>query len=319
MSNRIYRDFDIFSRALIGSRDVDPTYIFIKNLLREKNEIKPEWFAFCYVAFYSLETAYKMCEHMPTPKHWDSKLFEYLRKGNGSNSNLTRFGHERRGTARNVNEQIKMFDYISEFVECIDTRKNPIRLVEGKTYFQDNNSFKQAVQNIPQHSVWAAFKLAEIFEKSLGYNQFAIPDLGLDGRDPNSTDGPVGGLRTLFGTEEQYDKSYFKIWNEFGFKLADAWKADIGEVETCFCKWYKFKSGKYYINHDIDELIELKHTLGKELFEQCVIDFDQNIFLNKKGVEKDKKSLYKDTGVIYNSHYHSKIPKCDVVEIMLSL
>lgn len=318
MSNRIYKDFNIFSRALVGSKDVDPTYFVIKRIIEAK-QYQPEWFAFCYTAFYSLETAIKMCDKMPTAAHWDENMFEYLRKGNGDKSELTKFGHERRGTARNVNEQIKMFNEIVNFVANVDSRKNPTKILEGKTYYHSQQFFREGIQKLPQHSVWASFKLAEIFEKALGYSQFTIPDLGLDGRDPNSTDGPVGGLRLLFGTEEVYDSSFFTIWNSFGRKLSEAWNVDIGEIETACCKWYKFHSGKYYIGHDIDEFQDLREVLTPTEYRHCVKDFDPAVFSKTGGVNKVLKSAYKDTSVIHNSYYATKVKDADVVEIMLSL
>ena len=42
--------FEVFSRALIASKDCDPTYPVINNIIKTK-QYHPEWFAFCYVAF----------------------------------------------------------------------------------------------------------------------------------------------------------------------------------------------------------------------------------------------------------------------------
>lgn len=312
ISQKLYRDFDIFSRALVGSRDVDPIYPVITSIIR-KYKFEPEWFAFVYVAFYNLETAYKICRWMPTRADWNEGLFLELRK------KYDKFGHERRGTARNPQNQIRMFQDIIAFLQVLDKRKNPLKNKDGMSYFDTNERFQVAVRNLNQHSVWASFKLAEIFEKSLGYEQFKIKDLGIRGKDPNSTDGTIAGLRLLFRLSNDYkiqDSEWYDIWDEFGVKLAAAYGFDIGEIETCFCKFNKLVQGNYYVGHDIEELFELKETLGKRDFEDVVeSQFEYPIV----ELRKELKGLYKRTGFIKNMNWGHKFNKVNVGEIILSL
>jgi hypothetical protein len=268
------------------------------------------------VAFYSLETAVKMCDIMPNPSKWDEDLFRQLRQS----KTLSKFGHERRGTARNIEQQVKMFDQIAEFIPLIQ-KQNKLYSPKQGVYFHNNTHFKSTIQKLPQHSVWASFKLAEIFEKSLGYNQFTIHDLGLEGRDPNSSDGPIGGLRVLFGQNIQYDKDWFDIWNRFGSLLAQEWGVDMGEVETCFCKFYKLHSGKYYVGHDINEFYELKHVLSEDEYKDCV-DFDSELLKqteNYKGVNKDLKQKFRDQRMLVNKHFADKLQQIDIEDIILQL
>lgn len=304
---KIHKDFELFSRALIASEDVDPVYEIIPHLI-ENGSFDKQWFIFCYVAFYSLESAMVMCDTMRTRGHWNPEKFRELRL-----STLKKFGHERRGTARNIDVQIGMFNEIVKFIDLFVT----------EALSKDSLHFRKRIEELPNHGGWAAFKIAEIYEKSLGKAQLIIPDLGLEGRDANSTDGPVSGLRWLFGREFTYDKDIYPIWNKFGSDLADAWGVDIGKVETCLCKFHKFKTGKYYIGHDISEFYELHEILGSYEYTELMRGlFDDDLFTKDGkmiGVQKKLKNRYLETGEIINSRFAEFIPKIDVTEIILNL
>jgi len=316
MSDKIYRDFDLYSRALMGSQDVDPTYPVIKSIV-EKEGFDPYWFAFVYVGFYSLETAIKMCREIPTHEHWHKnvKLFAERRR----DKVWSKFGHERRGTARNIDTQINNFKAVAVFLESINDE------MEFKTapkvwqdWHKDQASFRTALQTLPFHGGWASFKIAEIFEKSFGVEQFTIPDLGVVGRDPNSNDGPVGGLRWLYGREHTFDDKWYSVWDDLGSKLARAWRVDIGRVETCLCKFHKLVSGKYYIGHDIHEFHELEPVLGRKTYRSIMEEhFDPEIWQDFHGVQKQFKSVYASKGDLLFSNFADKYPEADVLQIIL--
>lgn len=297
------KDFDIFSRALIASKDVDPTYPAVKKII-ELEGFEPEWFIFTYVSFYNLESAIKMCRVFPEIKDYNSRMFFDLR-----NTKCNKFGHERRGTQRTYETMNDFFTYLVAVLG--DARfKN---FVSGST----NLEFRGFIERLPNHGSWAAFKIAELFEKSLDYNNLHIQDLGLSGRDPNSNDGPIGGLRWLYSRDFVYDNNWFTTWNDFGSKLAKYWSVDIGEVETCLCKFHKQVSGKYYIGHDVVELCELKQTLGDVKYKAVMNLFDDELWQGKHGVEKHLKPIYKNTGKILNSHYSERFEECDIAKIIL--
>jgi len=308
-----YKDFDLFTRALVNSRDVDPTYPVLNSIIKHF-DFEPEWFAFVYVGFYSIETAIKMCKIMPTKDDWKPVVFKQKR----NDGLLTKFGHERRGTARNIDVQIKMFDEIVDFIKGI----NMIQMgVVGDPPDLDNNEeFRAAIATLPQHSTWACFKLAEVFEKALGYKHFQIKDLGIEGKDPNSSDGTVAGLRLLTGGKDlNFDKSWYSIWNKFGVELAKAYKYDVGEVETSFCKFNKMTEGKYYVGHDIDEFYELEHILGGDYDKIMSKHFDVQLWNHGKGLQKELKNKYSTEGYIYNCHFALTTKSVDVREVLLSI
>lgn len=311
MTDRILKDFDVYSRALMSSKDVDPTYLIIPEIVN-KFKFEPLWFTFVYVAFYNLETAIKMCRIMPNAMSFRPLEFERLRK----EGILYKFGHERRGTQRQVHRQIDMFNEIKYFI-C---KKKEF---QSKGVFDDNITFKNFIASyISNHGSWATFKIAEILEKSFPeeYASLEVPDLGLDGRDPNSNDGPVGGLRWLFGRDLKYGKDFFEVWNFFGKTLAEEYKVNIGLIETCLCKFHKLVSGKYYIGHDIVEFHELEEVLGSNDYHEIMSKhFDEKFWLGKTSVEKSKKVLYNKNGIILSKGYSERMKSVDIKQIIMEL
>lgn len=306
----IYRDFEVFSRALIVSKDVDPVYPMIKDIVKEY-KFEPEWFAFVYVMFYSLESATKVCQKMSNRNAWDSRWFEANRK----NGYISKFGHERRGQIRNVDVQVQVLSEIREFVSIIEQHHDGVL---ESPILDSNKDFREAIEGISHHGSWASFKLAEIFEKSLGYEQFKIQDLGIDGRDPNSNDGPVSGLRWLYGRDNKYDTSIFPVWNRFGANLAKAWGVDIGEIETCLCKWHKIMTGKYFIGHDIQEFVELEEVMGTNTYYELMKkNFDVRFWVDVKELQKSKKKVYQETDDILYSSFAKSLPQIDVYKILM--
>lgn len=303
-TKQFYEDFDIFSRALIASKDVDPTYPFINRLIFEYS-FDPEWFAIAYVNFYSLASAIIFCNEFPSRDDFNKQKFIQMR----NDKVISHMGVERRGTQRNLENQVIMFE------------KSIIALKKRKFDFSNQTAFrKSTMQNLHLYGVWASFKLSEVFEKSLNYGDLRIQDLGIQGKDPNSNDGPIGGLRWLFGRKDHYDNSHIALWDKLGIKLRDAWKVDLGEVETCLCKWHKICSGNYYIGHDIDEFWELRFVMTEEVFFNCMSIFDSSFLTPRHGVDKNKKKLFLQHGLLFNRHFESvNKNKADVIQIIMDL
>jgi hypothetical protein len=312
MSRNIYRDFDIFARALVKSNDVDPVYPVVRGILKAYPKYQPEWFIFVYVAFYNLETAIQFCDLWPTALSFQEpqahREFMEMRLA----GKLKKFGHERRGSCRNPKNQLELFDAATCFTEdCI----------KGRGLKQaDNLTFRQVLMEHPWHGYWSSYKIAELFEKSLGWDNLKINDLGIDGRDPNSNDGPIGGLRWLFDRESQYNSLWYKIWNRFGKRLSKEYGWGIGETETCLCKFHKLMTGKYYVGHDVDEFYDLRHVLSPENYRNILGNnftgfWEEGI----KGVKKHQKSHYQKTGEILNSHYGDSVSPVDVEKLILEL
>ena len=311
---KVHTDFELYSRALIESKDVDPTYPVVGTII-DLYGFEPEWFVFVYVSYYNLGSAIQFCEKHPT----SDKMRSWVKVPSMLESfqQIRNFGHERRGNSRipeNMYKGLKAFT--DELLPLIEEWKSE---VPWNNTLDSQPIFRQAIQSLPNHGGWASFKIAELFEKSLGYESLAVPDLGLDGRDPNSYDGPVGGLRWLFGRDNEYDKDWFPIWNKFGERLAEGWGVEMGKVETCLCKWHKVANGKYFIGHDIQEFIDLKPVVGKKYYKQIMSHFDERLWKNVEHLEKHLKSTYMKTGELAYSEFAQNLPKIDVLDVILDL
>ena len=300
-----HKDFEVYSRALIESEDVDPVYPFLRNYFKQykiENAGQKMWFLFCYVSFYSLHSAHHMIKEFPYPWDFDVKEFVKMRQS----KKIAKFGIERRGSLRNPLNQV------DQLLAAADIIKNQ------KFDYSSNQGFRKHIATLPFQGEWSSFKLAELTEKVVGVENLTPADLGIDGKDPNSNDGAVGGLRWLFGREFEYEEGTKKIWNDFGSRLAKNWGVDVGKVETCFCKWHKMFTGKYYIGHDIHELADMREVMGEESYAEVMTQsFDPEIWENIDGILKKNKLAYKMTGKIINQNFARKLPKIDVSEIMI--
>lgn len=313
-----YEAFDKFSRALVMSKDVDPIYPFIGKGLFQidkfyKEIVDPVWFTFIYVLFYNLETAILFCNRYPTSKHFNESSFRKLR-----DTTFNHFGIERRGKQRQVDTLVKSIKEV--IIPMCDQSEERYLPPISKL---DNQQLRLLIAGKYNHGVWSAFKIAEVLEKAFGYNNLKIKDLGLEGRDPNSNDGPVAGLRNLFGEDRKWNQYDFDGWNRFGLELAKAYKFDIGEIETCLCKWHKIRNGKYYIGHDIDELYSLKKVIDKnqleEMFEAAGFP-SQKITLCKSdkinGIVKSKKVFFKEQEEFHFMLLGNKVHPIDLETIV---
>lgn len=312
MKRDIYKDFDIFARALVSSNDHDPVYPVVRGILSEFPHYQPEWFVFVYVAFYNLETAIQFCNIWPTSISFNEPESHTKFLMMRSAGKFRKFGHERRGSCRNPKNQLELFDAATCFIEdCI----------KGRGLKKANNlTFREVLMEHPWHGSWSSYKIAELFEKSLGWDNLKINDLGISDRDPNSNDGPIGGLRWLFGREEKYNGKWFSIWDRFGAALSEAYGWGIGETETCLCKFHKLVSGKYYVGHDVDEFSDLRHVLSPESYERILANnftgfWEEGI----KGVKNHQKKHYHKTGEILNDHYAKAVAPVDVRNLILEL
>ena len=315
-------DFDIYTRAMLATNDEDPVYKVAKDIIRIYR-FEPEWFVFVYVMFYNLETAIEICKKFPTKEKWSAKKFRKHRRDGGKWCNV-KMGHERRGTQRQMENQILGLESAIRFINWYEELS--IQADIQGTDPTDNAGFRKEIEKLYNHGSWSAFKIAELYEKSLGHKYLEILDMGLEGRNFMSNDGPVGGLRWIFDpkrdTEYQIDfnkdKTYWhKVWNRFGELLSKAYGIEgVGEVESCICKWHKTKSGKYWIGHDIAEFVELKEVLGKN-YSVTMLKFPTELWSKLKHFPKENKSKYKNEKILLNKEWaNNKYPRADIEKLV---
>lgn len=281
------------------TNDDDPTYLFIRDVV-DLYGYDHKWFVFMYHAFYSIESALKVCKVFPTYKDWDEDQFINYRLRNKLN-----FGYERRGL-RDIANQVVHLRSVIEFIPIMDQ------------YLMDNRTYRKAVEGLPFNGGWAGFKNAEIFEKSFGHESLSIQDLGIDHRDPNSdSDGPIPGLRLLYGLDNEYNKDFLPLWNDFGSKVAEEYSVSIGKIETCLCKFAKLCKGKYYPLHDIDEFSDLKELMGERDWKRIMAKNFPSVTWTGRGIQKNLKKQYFLTGIIPHSDLASEMKKINILDVVL--
>jgi hypothetical protein len=299
MTKNVFKDFDVFSRALVASKDHDPIYPFLKQYFKVFNitKIKDKaWFLFAYVNFYSLESAMEFVKLLPL-ESWNPAKFRKYRE----DKTLHKFGIERRASMRNIDNQIEMFNFIKDFIEQILHNHDCTIQIS----LNSPSKFRSTIESyVPFYGSWSAYKLCELYSEVLDIESLKLKDLGLTGRDPNRDDSPVGGLRWLYGRDRKYTKAAFDVWEQFGGELSNAYGMDIANIETCLCKFHKLSSGKYYVGHDIHELCELRHYLGEPKFRECMRPFNSIFWSDREtvGVIKHLKKLYYNYSFIYGSY-----------------
>lgn len=313
MDTKMLKDFDVYNRLLMETDDVDPMYPFIKKYLEYNKNIDKYWFLFIYVLFYDLGSAVRMMDYFPHPHMWNENKFVKLR-----HDHYWKIAHERRGMQRTIENQCIMIEHIRDLIDDIY-----FMIFEGErddNFLMSNKAFRQRIEKMPYHGGWASFKIAELFEKVLDFDDLTIPDLGIDHISPNSNKGPVGGLRWIFGREHKFGSEWREIWNRFGSLLSDAYNVDIGKIETCFCKWHKMMMGKYYVGHDIHEICESKEEIGDD-FEKIMSEcFPAPLWKYTDKVMKEHKTAYRDEGKIVFDHLlTNKLNSVNIYDIIMEL
>lgn len=276
-----YYDFEKASLALIQTKDVDPVYPFLKSIINHEN-IDPETSVFMYVYYYSIESMVLFMREISTHKC----PYETFNK-------INKFGMERGRTP-----QVRR---IENFGKAL-SRWNEIKeSLKQKTH--DFNSGRELFKTIPYFGDWACYKICEVLDQTLGYDNLRINGLGIEDSNPNKNTGPIFGLRYLYGMDKKYSKQILKEWEVFGWSLAKKWGAPIGQVESCLCKVPKIlHKGSYVVGHDINEFLALKdNNIFEEKHFWDLIDscgFDHK-FLQFHFSQKEKTAYVKNKHLLF--------------------
>jgi len=266
--------FEEFSLALVKSKDVDPVYPFLKNVIALEG-FNAEEAIFWYGYFYSIESMVLLLRGAKT------------------------FSECKFGTERGRTPQIRRLENMQ--------KTQAAWLAAGVTKraetAQTGREFAEFIKTMPYFGGWVSYKYAELFEKTLGYTNLQPSDMNVAEGDPNGDGGPCGGLRALYGRRHTYSSAVFKEWEMLGQTLSARWGFDLGEVETSLCKYSKLLNGKYYIGHDVAEFTHLEHLWGKASFERLMTNtgFDTSLWV--PGFVKTHKKAYKEHGTLINNNF----------------
>jgi len=275
-----YGDFEKASLALIQTKDVDPVYPFLQKIIQHE-KFDPETAVFMYVYYYSIES-----------------MIHFMRMVSDSTetvcfNKITKFGMERGRTpqVRRLENFQKAYQRWLEIKPLLVTKEHNF------------DSGRELFKTIPYFGDWACYKICEVLDQTLGYNNLRIHGLGIENSDPNKNTGPIFGLRYLYGIDQKYDRKILTKWEEFGWELSKKWSAPIGQVESCLCKVPKIlHKGSYVIGHDINEFLALKKPeifSDKDfwnLIDSCQFDHK---FLQHHFTQKEKTAYIKNKQLLF--------------------
>ncbi len=298
-----WKDFLKFSNAMLVTGDIDPVYPVLIHLTREMDKEDALWLSFLYVAWYNLPvgaTAFDLGS--PSPEllpqidwSWPTGIERRANRGGKVVFHIESY-------LKQVKEHGSQWQYYTAGLN-----------MEAKSlaHRQDNwRIVNQRLQTIHLNGRWAAYKHCEIIRRVHGLPMEA-PDMG------NAfSSGPRQGLALFYGEVEGNSPDAIALLDRQGEDLIgrmDKWgvTVDIEELETLMCNWKSLVNGKYYIGHDIDELLEQIHVgtergwLPEHVAQEILEARKQSLphaYLGEirgwHGVDKKRMKAYKERGKV---------------------
>lgn len=263
-----FEAFEKASLALIHTRDVDPVYPLLRRII-EVEGFEPETAVFMYVYYYSIES-----------------MLRWMREQGRGTSPLQAFARVRLfGMERSRSPAVRQ---PGNFLAALERWQRIVPIIKRRSLGFDSG--RELIKTVPFFGDWASYKMCEVLDQVVGYENLRITGLGIEGQDPNKPVGPIFGLRYLYGIDKRFSRSIIPEWERFGSDLSRKWGAPIGEVESCLCKVPKIlHKGSYVVGHDINEFLGLRRSgLFEEqqfwgLMDACAFDrrFLKYHFTNK--------------------------------------
>lgn len=264
-----------FAGAMVRTKDLDPLYPVLR-WLNQRDDGDPEhlkradWTGeahhlrrtMLYVAFYNIAASECVME---AQKRGNSKDVAQQLAG--------RAGVERRGL-RSPAFMIKHLDFMAAKQEEYGgfdegmSRWLRWRWQSGMTPAERWKATTDTLMDVPYNGRWAAYKACDILVEVHGWPMEApdaghrwstgpreglevLAEQGVIGDLPEHTDQTVEAIERLDRATEAVQR---ELW-ERGVPLK------MSEVETFLCNWKALSRGRYYIGHDIDELLDRVNML----------------------------------------------------------
>lgn len=300
-----WRDYLRFSNQMLKTSDIDPVYPVLHELnLRTPAQYSEQalWLSFLYVAWYNLPVGLTAYSKHPEPSE---KILPKI-----DNSWPT-------GIERRANRGGKVVFHIDSYLKAVNEYGNQhdyytadmnMDATTEKELHENWRIVNQRLQLLYLNGRWAAYKHCEILRRVHGLPVLA-PDMG------NAfSSGPRAGLALFYGEIEGNSPAVIAQLDEqaldLQFRMAGSGvEVDIEELETLMCNWKSLVNGKYYIGHDIDELLEQMHTgeergwlstINSALLQKARADSLPNEYLGEirgwHGVDKKRMKAYKERG-----------------------
>lgn len=281
MNRRYWPDYVDFARAQLSSTDIDPVYAVLHDYLQRFPLEQRIWFCYLYVTYYHLNSAELLFEACPQPHIIDASYNWHLNTG-----------IERRGFRGNR--------------LALDNIKAMMQMTKGElTAWLERSvqsgwqSVRSDFEQIKYNGSWASYKWADLVKHVLGYPLVA-PDIGLGGKGINA--GPVPGMVLLTGETWQECASNIDLQQRLfeACKAANIPFAGLEQMETTLCDFNSLVKGRYYVGHDIDQM--MSQLSAQSFLWQSRQHSIPAQYLGElggwNGVRKAFKTKYRDEGIL---------------------
>lgn len=282
-------DYALFHRLAVETRDVDPTYPVIRHVQSSASSTEARlWLTFLHVAYYHLGSALRVWSLVPTPGAVPGDLFKLP-------CATERRGHrDPRRLERHLLSLLEKAEQHGSLSSWLSDRlpNDPCRAWDVLT---------ERIMSVWGNGRWAAYKTCELLWKVNG-----LPLRAYDMGHAHSS-GPRQGLGLLYAglpagnskrDVEQLDGlSQILIDKLSGLGLAAA----VEEVETTLCDFHALADGRYYVGHDIDQMLAQLRAVPGDAIELALTARQHTLpsaYLGElggwSGVQDNRKRIYRD-------------------------
>lgn len=283
-------DYLRFHELALSTRDVDPVYPVLRQLLEDAGEDpagqRGLWLSVCHLTWYHMGSALAA---------WGTGFL---------NLPTLPCATERRGNR----DPKQLQRNIAGWVEA--SKPDGLRAFLTRDLGDDRRENWQMVmdriETVHGNGRWASYKLAEILIKVNG-----LPLEPFHMGHANSS-GPRRGLETIWPTELPQgdgpkDVAYLDaVSDALVSKLVDkGLPAPVEEVETTLCDFHALCDGRYYVGNDIDQMQAQLLAVPTERTEAAFAARAKalpNAYLGElngwEGIDKARQRVYRDTGEV---------------------
>ena len=275
------------------TQDIDPVYPVLRHfMIQEKvdNDARA-WLIFLHVAFYHLGSAavaWDLTEREPD-RIFGAPIF---------GPHPLPCATERRGHR----DATRMSQHLRALLDAFDRSGGPHALLCAPSWAE----LTERVMSIHGNGRWAAYKTCELAQKVLGV-AIVPPDAAHE-----SSTGPRLGLQSVLGPQPAGNRpAVIADLDRRTRRLAvQVGETDLGYLETSLCDYHSLINGRYYLGHDIDQMLEQLYvgasrgrgnanivSLLQSRLEVLPVAYLGEL-TGRTGPDKDRKHVYARTGKI---------------------
>jgi hypothetical protein len=313
LSQRRLDDLYIFGEALVRTKDVDPIYPLLKEVIRSRglDREQAHWLVYLYLTFYNTSSAWKVFRELPD---WRAGTGPFIWKSwEQVHRPQLKINIERRGmrggkwveALDKFCQHMRDYPAIESFLRTVSPWV-PGSLPGPRSPEQDYLTLWDRLQTIPYVGRWACFKWLDLLQHVMDF-PIRAPDMRLA-----YCSGPRQALEELYvgETSNRQDPAYITWLDGLGNDLRArldgmGLSLTFDLLETVLCNYHSLCAGRYYVSHDLDE--NLSDTLTgigdpEPWMAARKAIFDPRLLGEVggwTGVRKDLCTLYKRTGQVW--------------------